>query len=61
MVVPVDADVHEAEHVGEKDRQMGRKSSNAVPSGTLSSRTMIVNTIASTPSLNASRRSVPIV
>ena len=62
MVGPVDADVDEAEQVAEQAgagrvpqcRQVGR------PSGSCSSSTMIVMMMASTPSLNASRRLVRI-
>ena len=54
MVVPVDADVDEAEHVAEEHRQQRRSASRLAPCGTFSSSTMMVMMMAITPSLNAS-------
>jgi hypothetical protein len=56
MIVPVDADVNEAQDVAQKDRERDRSASSDGADGTLSSRTMIVMMMAKTPSLKASSR-----
>ena len=57
VVVPVDPEEHEAEHVGQEHRQQRlRALARSAPCGTFSSSTMIVIRMAITPSLNASRR-----
>jgi hypothetical protein len=58
MVVPVDADINEAEDVAQKDRNCRAKrfERRAGRRPGLRSRTMIVMTIAKTPSLKTSRR-----
>jgi hypothetical protein len=56
MVVPVDADINEAEDVAQKDRNRGPKRFERRAGRHLRSRTMIVMMIAKTPSLKASRR-----
>ena len=61
VVVPVDPDVDEAQHVAEEHRQQRRSAASAASCGTFSSSTMMVMMIASTPSLNASSRVLPMV
>ena len=63
MVVPIDAEVHEAQHVGEEDRaqvlEVGpMRALDAIDDlwDLGRSRTMIVMMMAMTASLNASRR-----
>src|SRR3974390_2559078 len=53
VIVPVNADIYEAQHVAEEDRN-GRREPRSWPWGMCSSSTMIVMMIASTPSLKAS-------
>src|SRR4051812_41228327 len=50
VVVPVDSDINETQHVTEKDRQNRSSTCTVSPCGTFNSSTMI----AITPSLNAS-------
>jgi hypothetical protein len=59
VVVPVDADVDEAEHVAHEDRPQ-RQRPEIGPCGTLSSSTMMVMMMAMTPSLKASTRKSPL-
>ena len=56
MIVPVDAEIDEAEHVAQEDGKQRPKRGESAPWGTFSSSTMMVMMIASTPSLNASIR-----
>jgi hypothetical protein len=56
MVVPVDADVNEAQDIAKENRATDRKAATPVPCGGFISRTMIVIMTASTPSLKASSR-----
>src|SRR5881396_1218516 len=53
MVVPVDADIHETQNVGQQNRNQAAR---LVPFGDFISKTMIVMMTARTPSLNASKR-----
>jgi hypothetical protein len=52
VVVPVDAEIHEAEDVGQEDRDDSTERFE-IRSGALSSRTEIVITMAITASVNA--------
>lgn len=54
VIVPVNANIKEAQDVAEKRRQQGLSSLRPSPCGIFMSRTMIVITIAITPSLKAS-------
>jgi len=54
VVAPVDADVDEAEQVGQEPVAELPRAWRVGSSGTFSSRTMMVMMMASTPSLNAS-------
>ena len=57
VIVPVDADVDEAQHVAQEDRQQRpQRRRSRRRAGTFSSSTMMVMMIASTPSLKASSR-----
>ena len=56
MIVSKDADIQEAERVGEK---IDEKAAKSVSDSTLISSTMIVMMMAITPSVNASRRPFP--
>jgi hypothetical protein len=56
MVVPIDADVYEAQYVAEETGSTELSAANVAPAGTFKSNTMIVMMTAKTPSLNASRR-----
>ena len=59
MIVPKDADIQEAERVGEKDWQPRREGGQIRPGRRFDSSTMIVMMMAITPSVNASRRLFP--
>src|SRR4051794_37202693 len=61
VVVPVDADEGEAEQVAQEHGDQRRSAARSAPGGTLSSSTMMVMMMAITPSLNASRRPLPIL
>src|SRR5258707_10503581 len=56
MVVPVDADVNEAQDIAEENRRSGCKAARPVPCGDFISSTMMVMMTANTPSLKASMR-----
>ena len=60
VVVPIDADVDETEHVADEDGQQRQQSLKAAPCGTFSSSTMMVMMMAMTPSLKASSLFLPI-
>ena len=61
VVVPVNGEIDEAENVTEKTGSTGCSDCKSVPCGTFSSSTMMVIRMAITPSLNASRRVLPMV
>ena len=61
MVVPVDADIDEAQHIAQKNRAKFPQSRELGVWGTFSSSTMIVMMMAITPSLKASSRPLPII
>ena len=54
VIVPIDADVDEAQHVAQEYRQKRPSAANRSRAAAFSSSTMMVMMIASTPSLNAS-------
>ena len=56
VVVPVDAEKNEAQHIAQEDRDERGSAAASVPYGTFNSSTMIVIRMAITPSLNASIR-----
>ena len=60
VVVPVDADVDEAEHVAEETGTDRPSAATVAPVRNFISSTMIVMMMAITPSLNASMRPLPI-
>src|SRR5215472_13163850 len=60
VVVPVDADEHEAQHVAQEHRGHRAQRIQAVSGRRLSSSTMMVMMMAMTPSLNASSLPLPI-
>jgi hypothetical protein len=64
MVVPVDADVNEAQDIAEENRKewlQGRKAARPVPRGVFISKTVMVMMTANTPSLKASMRPLVIL
>ena len=61
MVVPVNADVNEAQYITEETGRSGRKAARPVPCGDFISSTIMVMMTANTPSLKASMRPLVIL